>query len=165
MWLQEDLDHDIIIVDSLTEMARVIMQGALSQPALGQGRPYAEIPILQDWSLTIERVRNIVRKIRELVYKDKWVIFTAASSTDRDQNTGKIMGGPELPGKQLSPEICYLMDEVYHMVAVNTAAGPKRGLQTTPDSIYMAKTRIPGLQSLIEMKPGDKEALNFLRRR
>src|SRR5262245_14313728 len=106
MWLQKDEDHDIVIADTLTEMARVIMLGALAMPS--NSRPIAELPVLQDWTLTIERVRTVVRKLRELIYKGKYVIFTAAASTDKDQNTSKIIGGPELPGKQLAPEICYL---------------------------------------------------------
>jgi hypothetical protein len=161
MWLQKDEDHDIVITDTLTEMARVIMLGALQMPS--NSRPIAELPVLQDWTLTIERVRTVVRKLRELIYKGKYVIFTAAASTDRDQNTSKIIGGPELPGKQLSPEICYLMDEVYRMDAQGTQQGTKRMLYTSPDSIWVSKSRIPGLPAVIEAKLNDP-TLNFLRK-
>ena len=160
MWLQKDEDHDIVIADTLTEMARVIMLGALQMPT---NRPVAELPVLQDWTLTIERVRTVVRKLRELIYKGKYVIFTAAASVDKDQNTGKVIGGPELPGKQLSPEVCYLMDEVYRMDAQGTPTGIKRALYTAPDSIWVSKSRIPGLPAVIEAKLNDP-TLNFLRK-
>lgn len=161
MWLQKDEEHDIVICDSLTEMGRVIMLGALSMPS--NSRPMPELPVLQDWTLTIERCRTVIRKLRELTYKGKWVIFTAASSVDKDQNTGKIIGGPELPGKQLPPEVCYLMDEVYRMDASGSPSGMKRMLYTAPDSIWVSKSRIPGLPAVIEAKLNEP-TLNFLRK-
>ena len=164
-YLERDTEHDVVIVDSLTEMARVIMLGALALPAAGGGRPMPEIPILQDWSLTIERVRSTVRRIRLLIQKGKWVFFTAASSMDKDQNSGRIIGGPELPGKQLPTEICYLMDEVYYMDSKQTPQGTVRVLKTQPDTIWMAKTRVPGTPPEIVVKKDDPTTLNFLTKR
>jgi hypothetical protein len=167
-YLEQDTEHDVVIVDSLTELARVVMVGALGLPAAGAGRPFPEVPVLQDWSLTIERLRNSVRRIRLLIYKGKWVFFTAAAGINKDQNTGRLIGGPELPGKDLPNEVCYLMDEVYRMDVQQTTSGPQRVFWTQPDSIWLAKTRVRGAPPMQGVtKKGvdvDPTTLNFLRR-
>jgi hypothetical protein len=164
-YLEADEEHDVVIIDSLTEMARVVMLGAMALPAAGGGRPMAEIPVLQDWSLTIERMRTTIRRFRLLIKKGKWVFFTAAEGIEKDQVTGRVMGGPELPGKQLPPEVCYLMDEVYRMTAVSSPAGLKRVISTAPDGIWIAKTRVPKLPSLVEVVKDSSTTLDFLRRK
>ena len=164
LFLERDVEHDVVIVDSMTELARIIMLGALAMPASGSGRPMAEIPILQDWSLTIERMRSIVRRIRGLIHKGKWVFFTAASGMEKDQLTGRVLGGPELPGKQLPPEVCYLMDEVYRMDAVQSTSGSQRVLFTQPDSMWMAKTRVPNAPAKVVVEKDSPKTLEFLRR-
>jgi hypothetical protein len=136
--LQEDKTYDVVIMDTLNEMARIIIQGALALPA---NRVFREVPILQDYSLTVERARTTIRDLRKLIHKGKWIFFTCSEGIDKDENSGKLVGGPALVGKQLAPEICYLMDEVYRMTAANTQSGPHRILVTQPDSIWFAKTR------------------------
>lgn len=162
-WIEQDTEHDVVIVDNLTEMARLVMQGALSAPPIGGSRPFAEIPILSDWSLTIERMRTLVRRIRLLIRRGKWVFFTCASSMEKDQITGRIVGRPELPGKQLPEEVPYLMDEVYRMDAEQTAQGPQRVIYTQPDTIWTAKSRVQNAPAKVVVARDDVNALNFLR--
>ena len=163
-YLEQETEHNVVIVDSMTEMARVIMMGALAMPAAGSGRPMMEIPVLQDWSLTIERMRTMVRRVRLLIQKGKWVIFIASSGINKDALSGRILGGPEVPGKDLPSEVCYLMDEVYRMDAVMLPGTTvsKRQLWTQPDSIWMAKSRVQGAPAVIEVKQGDPNTLSFL---
>lgn len=162
-YLDKDTEHDVVIIDTMTELGRVLMLGSLSLPAAGAGRPFPEVPVLQDWSLTIERMRNVIRRLRLLIYRKKWVFFTAAGSVDKDQLTGRIFGGPELPGKQLPTEVCYLMDEVYRMDAYNTKEVSGRAIWTQPDSIWIAKSRLPNAPGVKVVQKNDVKALDFLR--
>jgi hypothetical protein len=159
-FLQQDQDYAAVVIDTLNEVCKVLMAGVLAIPG---SRKFAELPVLQDWGLMIERTRNLVRDLRKLTYKGKWVIFTCSEGVDKDENTGRIVGGPGLSGKQLGPEICYLMDEVYHMMAVSTPQGPKRALITQPDPMWFAKSRVPGAPSQIICERDAYDTLAFLR--
>jgi len=159
-WIEQDTEHDVVIVDSLTELGRVMMLGAMQLPG---NRTLPELPALQDWTLTIERLRNTVRRIRLLIQKGKWVFFTAASSYEKDSTSGRIVGRPEVPGKQLPDEIPYLMDEVYRMDAESTPQGPARVLWTQPDSIWTAKTRVRNAPAKIVVQKEDPKTLAFLK--
>lgn len=162
-YLEQAPQYDVVIVDSLTEMGRISMAAAMIMPVSGGGRPMPELPVLQDWGLAIERMRNLIRRIRLLIQRGKTVFFTAAESVDKDANSGRILGQPELLGKQLPSEVVYLMDEVYHMDSEQTPQGVKRVLYTQPDSIWTAKTRVPGAPAKVVVERDSAKTLDFLK--
>ena len=158
-FLEKDIEHDTVIVDSATELGRVVqLNSVASNPS---ARPHPELTTMQDFYLTVERMRNITRRIRLLIQKGKTVIFTLAETVEKDANTGRLIGVPELPGKQLGAELCYLMDEVYRMTpgSAQGEAG-QRFIVTQPDSIFTSKTRVPNAPARI-LVPKDNPSKAF----
>src|SRR5262245_2711981 len=158
-WLEQDDEHDVVITDTLTECGRLVQTSSNA----GGTKPHPELTNQQDFYLTVERMRNIIRRIRLLIQKGKTVIFTCAETIDKDAMTGRMIGGPDLPGNKLGVELCYLVDEVYRMVAGSGGEAGKRFIITEPDMMYSAKTRVPGTPSRI-LVPFDKpeQAFNHL---
>lgn len=147
-WLWNDDEHDVVICDTLTECGRVVQ---VQSQVPNAPRVHPELSAQLDFYLTLERLRNLFRRMRLLIQKGKTVIFTAAESIDKDQS-GMMKGGPELPGKQMSPEVCYLADEVYRMFARSVQGGTERLLTTQPDSIYYAKSRVPSAPAQVTVQ-------------
>lgn len=76
-------------IDSLSFLQKMVMDNVLSLV----GR---EIPRFDEWNLNAERMRKLLARICEIPVP---IIFTALTGSVKDEVTGKISGGPDLPGK------------------------------------------------------------------
>jgi hypothetical protein len=135
-----DTEFKTLVLDTATEAARIIMEKAI--------KGVREVPQLQDWQQTIERSRQLFRKL--LDHEDKHVVVTCEEAIKQDEDTGKILTGPSLPGK-LFLEAGALFDCVFHL-----RSGTKPGttekqqmLLTKPEGLYQqVKNRIGNLEKL-----------------
>lgn len=149
---------DVVIADSITEWLRINTIAALEFPAK---RNYNEVPVLQDWGLIIERMRDTLRDLRNLRRLGVDVIFVCGERYDKDENLGQFVGGPSLAG-QLASESTYLVDEVYHMVSVASPQGERRMFHTVPHQFWNAKTR-NGLPPTVDCVKGDLTLAKYFR--
>lgn len=76
-------------IDSVSFLQKMVMDNILVMV----GR---EIPRFDEWNLNAERMRKLLARICEIPVP---IIFTALPGTVKDEVTGKITGGPDLPGK------------------------------------------------------------------
>jgi len=125
-------DYQTWVLDTGTEAARITMESSLEL----SGR---FLPQQQDWGLVIERLRRYLRAAVELPMN---VIVTCEERTVRDEDSGKVILGPALPG-QLFHEAGALFDCVFHLRnSFNPVTKTKgRWLLTEPDGLYPAKDR------------------------
>lgn len=124
-----------LVVDSVSYLQRIFMSSILQ--TIGR-----ELPRFEEWNLCVERMRNIIKQIAEL---DCHVIFTATEDTQKDEITGAIFGGPNLPGK-LAKELPQACDIVAHLMA--TSAYNSQGKRevvykmiNVPDGVWFARDR------------------------
>lgn len=135
-----DTDFQTIVLDTATEAARIVMEACT--------KGIREVPQLQDWQQTIERMRQLMRKMLDI--KNKHVVVTCEEAIQKDEDTGRILTGPSLPGK-LFLEAGALFDCVFHL-----RSGTKPGttekqqmLLTKPEGLYQqVKNRIGNLEKL-----------------
>jgi len=129
-------DFNTIVVDTLTE-AHVLI---LAEIFAGSGKDALRI---QDWGQASERIVQLVKGLRSL--EDKHVVCLCDERTDKDEETGKIMVGPALPG-QLFNTIGRYFDCVFHLRNANKDGKRQRVILTEPEGLYQGKDRIGGLE-------------------
>lgn len=88
-----------VIIDSLTELQRMLRDEILSQKAQG-GNSNVQWT-LQDWGTLTDRLRKLVRMIRDLPFH---VVATALADADTDQNENRYVV-PSFQGKKFPNEI------------------------------------------------------------
>lgn len=121
-------DYRWVIVDSISELAEV---------CLGEEKRTAKDPRAA-YGQTAEVMTTMLRTFRDLPCH---VVFTAKQ--DRAQTeSGAMLYGPSMPGKQLGPAVGYLVDEMFALRTQRADDGTiERYLQTGPDGVYEAKDR------------------------
>ena len=86
-----------------------------------------------------EQVIDLIKAFRDI--SGKHVYFSAKIERTQDE-TGKLLWSPSMPGNKLSQQIPYLFDEVFCLRVERGADGEiERALQTGPDQSYVAKDR------------------------
>lgn len=128
-------EFDTLVIDSISYMGRLVMASILK--AVGR-----EIPRFEEWNLNAERMRKLINSFAEI---GTHVVFTAVDSMTKDEVTGKIYGGPDLPGK-LSKELPQACDIVLRLfVSSSYDSSMKKQTvykyTTTPDDVWFARDR------------------------
>lgn len=124
-----------ICLDSISELAEVVLMGEKLRHRDGR-RAYGEMA---------DTVFDLLRGFRNLPYN---VVMTAKQAREEDE--GRLLYVPLLPGRQLTQSIAYLFDEVFALrVEPNGEGQPVRLLQTGKSRNYEAKDR-SGLLALYE---------------
>lgn len=146
------VEFKTIIIDSITYFGKLCMQNILANV----GR---ELPRFEEWGLNYTRTARFINNISELKCH---VIFTAIDKMDKDEVTGKMMGGPMLPG-QLAKELPQAVDICARLfTSTGYDASGKLNVnykfRTVPDDLYFAKDRtqiLPkeGISSFEVFKP------------
>lgn len=126
---QEAAAFQSIAVDSISEIAELVL--AHEKRTNKDGRAaYGEMAT---------QVVEIIRAFRDL--KGKHVYFSAKAEKSQDE-TGKMLYGPSMPGNKLGQQIPYLVDEVFALRVERAQDGSvTRALQCQPDSAWQAKDR------------------------
>jgi hypothetical protein len=131
-------EYKTYVLDTATETVRLIMDHCLRET----GR---EASTLAEWMMTIEYFRRLMRGLKDLTTMH--IVVIAQEATIKDEETGKVMIGPALPGK-LFHETAALFDCVFpmKMAKLPNMAERSRVLLTEPEGLYMqARSRFKGL--------------------
>lgn len=131
-WLaesEEGRQYQSVCLDSVSEIAEVVLsneKGKEKDPRKAYGNMQ-------------EIMAELMRNFRDLPGRN--VYFSAKQERVQDEN-GRILYGPSMPGQKLAQQIPYLFDEVFCYQMVKDQNGvPQRILLTQPDGISVAKDR------------------------
>lgn len=127
-----------LVIDSASYLSRLVMNELLMK--IGK-----EIPRFEEWNLLVERMRKLALAFTDM---DCHVIFTAVDTIQKNELTGELYGGPDLPGK-LSKELPQYCDVVARLIVgseFRTVGGkakrvPSYTYTVVGDSTYIAKDR------------------------
>lgn len=149
-WLASDdaeaTKYETVCLDSISEIAEVV---------LSVEKREAKDP-LQAYGAMQEQVAEIIRAFRDLPRKH--VYFTAKLEKSQDE-MGRILYSPSMPGNKLGQNLPYFFDEVLALRVEKGQDGALvRALQTQTDGVWMAKDRSgvldawedPNLQTIID---------------
>lgn len=130
---QEASQFQTVCLDSLSEMAEVLLANLIKTK--GQNDPRKAFGEL------IPQMSEMIRAFRDIQGKN--VYMSVKMEYDKDEETGRMMYIPSMPGKKLGPQLPYFFDEVYYLgVSKPDAQGNSyRYLQTQMDIQHIAKTR------------------------
>jgi hypothetical protein len=139
-WVAESNDakqFNTFTLDSVTEIGEIALS-YLKSIHRDPRQAYGEL---------VDKVLSVVKKFRDL--KGKNVYFTAKEARFKDESTGSLLYGPEMPGQRLGPGLPYYFDEVFRIETATTDNGTKyRLLRTQPDEQYDAKDRSGALDEI-----------------
>lgn len=124
-------DYEWIMLDSISEIAEVVLENE-KQFSKDARQAYGNL---------ITEMQAVLRKFRDLPNKN--VLFTAKQQRVEDQDTGRAMYVPSMPGSKLHQALPYMFDEVF-VLRVEKDPETKedyRVLQTNRDIKYEAKDR------------------------
>jgi len=126
---------DSIAVDSISEIAEVVL--AHEKRVNKDGRAaYGEMAV---------QVMEIMRAFRDI--KGKHIYFSAKCEKSQDE-MGRVLYAPSMPGSKLAQQIPYLVDEVFALRVERDADGnSQRALMCESDGLWQAKDRSGKLEA------------------
>jgi phage nucleotide-binding protein len=132
MWVAESVeakDFQSVAIDSISEIAEVVL--AHEKRVNKDGRAaYGEMQV---------QVIEIMRAFRDL--QGKHVYFSAKCEKSQDE-MGRVLYSPSMPGNKLAQQIPYLVDEVFALRVERDAEGvTQRALMCDSDGLWLAKDR------------------------
>lgn len=139
-------DFTTIIVDSLTEVQKMSMDGIMRKLVEEFEDRSAEVPGLREWNINLEQTRKFVRAFRDLPMN---TIFTALVKADKNPRTGAMKRKPSLSGK-LGDEVSGFLDIVSYLYAKEIDGVNKRFLLCGQTEDTVAKDRSNKLPLTIE---------------
>lgn len=122
-------DYDSVVLDSISEIGEVVL---IHEKAVNKdGRAaYGEMAV---------QMTSIIRAFRDL--PGKHVLMTAKVEKAQDE-TGKILYSPSMPGAKVGQALPYFFDEVLALRVEKDAEGvAQRALMCDTDGIWLAKDR------------------------
>lgn len=138
-----------VILDSLTEMNKLIMIDIMKEVWRKDNTRDRHVPSKREWGVASEQTREIVRAFRDL---PAHVIFTCHLVEKEDETTGRKSIQPSLPGK-LATDITGFVDIVGYLdVAVERKGQEKqliRRLQVAKSRDVIAKDRTDELPDVM----------------
>jgi len=127
--------YDSICLDSISEIGEVI---------LNHEKKIAKDP-RQAYGAMQEQLGDIIRAFRDMA--GKHVYFTAKCEKSQDE-TGKILYAPMMPGNKTGQSLPYFFDEVMALrVELDAEGNPVRALMTQSDGLWQAKDRSGKLET------------------
>ena len=141
-----------IAIDSISEIAEVVLAYEMSRNKDGRAA-YGELNRV---------MADIIRSFRNI--PDKHVYMSAKLEKSQDE-MGRMLYSPSMPGKTLSQQLPYFFDEVLALrVEKDADGGTQRALMTDSDGLWSAKDRsgkldvweAPNLGDVIEKIGGAK---------
>jgi hypothetical protein len=109
--LYDENPYRTVIVDSLSELQKVLMQAIMQEVVKKDPERDPDIASQREWGKNSEQVRAFVRAFRDLPCN---TIFTALADESKDERSGINRVRPALPGK-LKGEVGGYVDEVLYM--------------------------------------------------
>ncbi len=136
-WLTSDegKKFDSVILDSLSEIGEVVLIHEKTQTKDGRAA-YGEMAT---------QMTSLIRAFRDLPGKN--VLMTAKVEKSQDE-TGRMMYAPSMPGAKLGQTLPYFFDLVLALRVEKDADGvAQRALMCDSDGLWMAKDRSGKLQA------------------
>lgn len=128
---------DTFSIDGLTALADVLIYEIMKWGSRGSRDPSEEKPQWDDYSVLKARLQSIVQASQDLPCN---VIMTANSKLDKDDQTGRMYGVPDILGG-FRDAVGRMFDEVYYLDTKRSQNGTKYMLYTRPYDRYKAKSR------------------------
>lgn len=146
---KEAAHYDNIVIDSLSEIAEVVLENAKTNVKDGR-MAYGEMA---------EQVVKIVKAFRDMEGKN--IIMLAKVERAKDELSGAMLYTPSFPGAKLAQNLPYLFDEVFAMRTDKHGDETVRFLQCQRDNQYEAKDRSGALD---QFEPADlSEIINKIK--
>jgi len=164
--LKEETGCETIIIDSLTEMQRLIRDDILMQKG---NAPGANVKFsLADWGVLTDRMRKMIRTVRDLPFT---IVCTALAQYETDESTGIRYAMPSFDGRKMPNEICGYFSAVGYVYREQVTEGEeveiRHRVMFRGPSNYLTKG-LPGLDATEEpdvtamlAKIGNKEVGNL----
>jgi len=134
-WLVESKEaaqFQSVALDSISEIAEVVLAEELKKNKDGRAA-YGELNSV---------MAGMIRSFRDL--PNRHVYFTAKCEKIQDE-TGRLLYGPSMPGKSLSQGLGYFFDLVMPLrVEKDQEGNVMRALMTDSDGLWQAKNRAAG---------------------
>jgi hypothetical protein len=128
---------DTFAIDSLTSLADILMHEQMLFGSLGRRNPVDEKPQWDDYNVLKSRLKSIIEAAKNLPTN---VICTANARLEKDDQSGKMVGGPDILGG-FRGEVGRQFDEVYFLDTKRGKDGVQYLLYTKPVGWYKAKSR------------------------
>ena len=153
LWLsnsEEAKQFETVALDSISEIGQVVLADHLKNSKDPR----------QAYGATATDLSSLVRAFRDL---PKNVYFSAQAEKSQDE-TGKLLWSPAMPGNKISQQLPYFFDEVLALRIEKDADGlVQRALLTDSDGSWLAKDRSgklnlwesPDLGAIINKIKGD----------
>jgi phage nucleotide-binding protein len=125
----EAAEYQSVALDSISEIAEVV---------LGDEKRIAKDP-RQAYGAMQEAMASIIRTFRDLPGKH---VFMSAKLDKSQDEMGRILYAPSMPGQKSGQQLPYFFDEVLALRVEKDAEGiPQRGLMCDGDGLWLAKDR------------------------
>jgi phage nucleotide-binding protein len=132
MWCrdsEEAKDFETIALDSISEVAEVVLNHELKTNKDGRAA-YGELNA---------QMTGLIRAFRDL--PSKHVYFSAKLEKSQDE-MGKLLYNPSMPGKSLTQSLPYFFDEVLALRVERDSEGVnQRAIMCDTDGLWLAKDR------------------------
>ena len=136
-WLKDSAeakDFQSVALDSISEVAEVVLAEELKRNKDGRAA-YGELN---------STMSELIRAFRDL--PSKHVLMTAKLEKAQDE-MGRILYAPSMPGKSLTMQLPYFFDFVFPLRVEKDADGnTQRALMTDSDGLWLAKSRSQKLE-------------------
>jgi len=133
-FLAADQKYDWVCVDSISEIAEVVLSTELNKTK-DPRKAYGEMQNI---------MTGLIRSFRDL---PKNVYMSAKQDRVKDDVTGALLFGPSAPGQKIGPALPYFFDEIFALQNWKDEKGEmQRAFQTQRDAQYEAKDRSGSLE-------------------
>ena len=128
-------EFESVILDSISEIGEVVLTHEKKINKDGRAA-YGELQV---------QMTTLIRSFRDL--PGKHVLMTAKLEKMQDE-MGRILYGPSMPGAKLSQQLGYFFDAVFALRVEKDAEGnTQRALMCDTDGLWQAKCRIKGVDA------------------
>lgn len=122
-----------VALDSISEVAEVVLDHELKANKDGRAA-YGELNT---------KMANLIRAFRDLPGKH---VYMSAKLEKSQDEMGRMLYGPSMPGKSLTQQLPYFFDFVFPLRVEKDADGnTQRAIMTDSDGLWQAKSRGQGL--------------------
>lgn len=135
-WLKDSAEakqYKSVCLDSISEVAEVVLANELRKNKDGRAA-YGEMN---------STMAELIRAFRDLPGKH---VYMSAKLEKSQDEMGRMLYGPSMPGKSLTQQLPYFFDFVFPLRVERDAEGnTQRALMTDSDGLWLAKSRSQAL--------------------
>ena len=147
--LYKETGCETIVIDSLTEMQRMIRDDILAQKGATPGSNGTTAKFtLADWGVLTDRMRKMIRTVRDLPFT---VICTALAQYETDESSGIRYAMPSFDGRKMPNEICGYFSAVGYvyreLITVDDKQEVRHRVLFSGPTNYLTKG-LPGLEAI-----------------